>query len=108
MAKQNNTEDENNEEIHSEDDDQEEDENEEEDEKEVEDDEAVEYHMKLSDAVAEACHLWKLHDWVVLKYNDKMFPGHVIDVETKEEIGEESTYVIDCLHESFAGRNIFH
>ena len=108
VAKQNNTEDENNEEIHSDDDDQEEDASEEEDENEVEDDEAVEYHMKLSDAVAEACHLWKLHDWVVLKYNDKMFPGQVIDVETKEEIGEESTYVIDCLHESFAGRNIFH
>ena len=61
--------------------------------------------MKLSDAVAQVCSLWKVNDWVVLKYNTKMFPGEVIKILDE---ADETRFVIDCLHESFAGRNIFH
>ena len=64
------------------------------------DEESLHYHDELSNVVAEACPEWELNDWVVVKYNSKMFPGQVIGVE-------EACFVVDCMHECFSSRNCF-
>ena len=63
------------------------------------------YQDQLANVAAQACSFWSLNDWVVLKYNNKMFPGEIVDILVLED---DMRYVVDCLHESFVGRNIFH
>ena len=63
--------------------------------------ESLRYREELSGAVAQACSQWQVNDWVVVKYANKMFPGQVICIE-------DTGFVVDCMHEGFAGRNYFH
>ena len=63
--------------------------------------EVVHYHNELSDAVAEICPQWKVHDWVVVMYDDQIFPGQVTAIEDDGGVG------VDCMHECFSERNCF-
>ena len=38
------------------------------------------YQDQLANVAVQACSFWSLNDWVVLKYNNKMFPGEIADI----------------------------
>ena len=59
--------------------------------------EVVHYHNELSNAITEICPQWKVNNWVVVKYDDQIFPGQVTAIE------EDGGVVVDCMRECFSG-----
>ena len=65
------------------------------------DDDAVRYQNELTRIVQNACPQWNVKDWVVINYDNEMFPGEIISIE------DDDSVVVDCMKECFAGRNCF-
>ena len=65
------------------------------------DHEAIEYHKFLTTAAVDCCMRWEVDDWVVVNYDNQIFPGQITVVEN-------GGVYADCMHECFPGEKRNH